>query len=118
MPIAARSRKRFSHTPSGFPMTGDDLLARDRRHCWHPFTQAATAAAPLAIVRGAGAYLYDAAGRAYLDAASSWWVNLHGHAHPAIAEAIAEQARTLEHTMFAGLTHPPAVALAERLTQL
>ncbi|MFN7835439.1 MAG: adenosylmethionine--8-amino-7-oxononanoate transaminase [Burkholderiaceae bacterium] len=99
-------------------MSSDDLAERDRRHCWHPFTQAATAVAPLTIVRGAGAYLYDSAGREYLDAASSWWVNLHGHGHPAIAGAIAHQAHTLEHTMFAGITHPPAVALAERLAQL
>ncbi|WP_028309837.1 adenosylmethionine--8-amino-7-oxononanoate transaminase [Derxia gummosa] len=96
-------------------MTVPDWLALDRAHCWHPFTQARTAPVPLAIVRGEGAWLHAADGRRYLDAVSSWWVNLHGHAHPAIAEAIAEQARTLPHTMFAGITHEPAARLAAEL---
>ncbi len=91
------------------------LIERDQKHCWHPFTQAKIAANPLAIVRGEGALLYDSQGTAYLDAVSSWWVNLHGHANPAIAQAIAQQAHKLEHTMFAGITHPPAIELAERL---
>ncbi|TAK90988.1 MAG: adenosylmethionine--8-amino-7-oxononanoate transaminase [Burkholderiaceae bacterium] len=88
----------------------------DHAHVWHPFTQAHTAPAPLPIVRGAGAYLYDEQGKAYCDLISSWWVNLHGHAHPAIAEAIAAQARTLEHVLFAGFTHAPAAELAQALT--
>ena len=85
---------------------------------WHPFTQAQTAPPPLPIVSGKGAYLYSETGDAYLDAISSWWVNLHGHAHPHIAEKIAEQARTLEHVLFAGYTHPQAIILAERLLSL
>ena len=90
----------------------------DHAHVWHPFTQAHTAPAPLPIVRGAGAYLYDEQGKAYCDLISSWWVNLHGHAHPAIAAAIAEQARTLEHVLFAGFTHAPAAQLAQALTKI
>ena len=82
---------------------------------WHPFTQEALDPAPIEVVRGAGAYLYTSDGRELLDAISSWWVNLHGHSHPAIAEAIAEQARRLEHVIFAGFTHRPAEELAERL---
>ena len=91
-------------------MTTDPALS-----IWHPFTQEALDPAPIEIVRGAGAYLYTSDGREILDAISSWWVNLHGHSHPAIAEAIAEQARKLEHVIFAGFTHRPAEELAERL---
>jgi adenosylmethionine---8-amino-7-oxononanoate aminotransferase len=91
-------------------------LELDRQHCWHPFTQAHTAAPPLNIVRAKGAYLFDEHGRSYLDAISSWWVNIHGHAHPSIADAIARQAHTLEHVMFGGITHPPAISLAQQLT--
>lgn len=90
-------------------------LELDRQYCWHPFTQAQTAEPPLNIVRAQGAYLYDEHNKAYLDAISSWWVNLHGHAHPTIAQAIAEQAKTLEHVMFGGVTHPPAIQLAQQL---
>lgn len=91
------------------------LLELDRAHCWHPFTQAQTAAPPLLIERAEGAHLWAADGRRYFDAVSSWWVNLHGHAHPAIAEAIAQQARRMEQVMFAGLTHAPAIELSAAL---
>src|SRR4029077_18644893 len=82
---------------------------------WHPFTQEALDPSPLHIERGEGVYLYTAEGRKLIDAISSWWVNLHGHAHPAIAAAIAEQAYKLEHVIFAGFTHEPAEELALRL---
>jgi adenosylmethionine-8-amino-7-oxononanoate aminotransferase len=82
---------------------------------WHPYTQEATEPAPIPIERGEGAYLYTRDGRRLIDAISSWWVNLHGHAHPAIAEAIAAQARKLEQVIFAGFTHEPAEQLNERL---
>lgn len=82
---------------------------------WHPDTQMHTAPPPVPIVSGRGALLIDEDGREYIDGVSSWWVNIHGHAHPYIAGKIAEQAATLEHCIFAGLTHPPAVTLAERL---
>lgn len=85
---------------------------------WHPFTQDALDPAPIAIERAEGVYLYTADGRRLLDAISSWWVNLHGHAHPLIAEAIARQARELEHVIFAGFTHAPAEELARRLQPL
>ncbi|MCC7006760.1 MAG: adenosylmethionine--8-amino-7-oxononanoate transaminase [Ottowia sp.] len=90
-------------------------LELDRTYCWHPFTQAHTAAPAINMVRGQGSYLFDENGRPYLDAISSWWVNLHGHAHPVIAQAIADQAHQLEHVMFAGITHPPAIILAQQL---
>ena len=74
-----------------------------------------TAPAPLALVRGQGVYLYTEDGRKLLDGISSWWVNIHGHAHPRLNQAITEQAKRLEHVIFAGATHEPAVDLAERL---
>ncbi|WP_111597902.1 adenosylmethionine--8-amino-7-oxononanoate transaminase [Chitinophaga skermanii] len=91
------------------------LSERDQAVIWHPYTQMQTAPAPIGIVRGEGALLFDEEENAYIDATSSWWVNIHGHAHPHIAEKLAEQARTLQHCIFAGYTHEPAVQLAERL---
>lgn len=88
---------------------------RDKASLWHPFTQMQTAKAPVPILAGVGAYLHAATGEKYLDAISSWWVNLHGHAHPYIAQKIAEQASLLEHVLFAGYTHPQAIVFAERL---
>jgi len=91
------------------------LSERDLQVIWHPYTQMQTAPAPIGIVRGEGALLFDEAGNSYLDATSSWWVNIHGHAHPYIAEKLAAQAMQLQHCIFAGYTHPAAVNLAERL---
>jgi len=85
---------------------------------WHPYTQEATELPPLEIDRGDGAYLFTRDGRRLLDAISSWWVNLHGHAHPLIAEAIARQAAQLEHVIFAGFTHAPAEELAAALGRI
>ena len=98
-------------------MQRDDLIRRDLSAVWHPCTQMHDhETVPLTpIARGAGAWLIDVDGRRYLDAISSWWTNLFGHAEPRIASAIAEQARTLEQVIFAGFTHAPAMQLAERL---
>jgi adenosylmethionine-8-amino-7-oxononanoate aminotransferase len=74
-----------------------------------------TAPAPLAVVGGEGAYLVDAEGRRILDGISSWWVNIHGHAHPRLNAALAAQAERLEHVLFAGCTHEPGALLAEEL---
>ena len=95
-----------------------DVAALDARHLWHPYTQHWQAPAPVEIVRASGATLHTADGRPILDAISSWWVTLHGHAEPTIAEAIAEQARTLEQVIFAGCTHEPAVRLAAALARV
>jgi adenosylmethionine-8-amino-7-oxononanoate aminotransferase len=94
---------------------GGNLIDRDRAHLWHPYTQMKTAPAPLPIVRGEGVYLYTEDGRRILDGISSWWVNIHGHAHPRLNQALIGQAEQLEHVVFAGCTHLPAVELAERL---
>lgn len=94
------------------------LTARDRRVLWHPYTQMLTAPLPLAIARAQGVYLYTEDGRKILDGISSWWVNIHGHSHPRLNEALAAQAREVEHVLFAGCTHRPAVELAERLLEV
>lgn len=98
--------------------TQPNLITRDRAHIWHPYTQMKTADAPIAIVAGKGAELYDETGKVYIDAVASWWTNIHGHAHPYMAEKLAEQAYKLEHVIFAGFTHPSAIELAERLLPL
>jgi adenosylmethionine---8-amino-7-oxononanoate aminotransferase len=94
------------------------LTDRDKQYIWHPYTRHKTMATPLPIVRGEGVYLIDEDGKKYIDAISSWWTNLHGHSHPYIAEKIYKQALQLEHVLFAGCTHEPAVQLAERLIPL
>ncbi|MCW3464099.1 adenosylmethionine--8-amino-7-oxononanoate transaminase [Chitinophaga nivalis] len=99
-------------------MQTSSLSARDQEVIWHPYTQMQTAPAPIGIVRGEGALLFDEDNNSYIDATSSWWVNIHGHAHPHIAQQLAAQALQLQHCIFAGYTHPPAVNLAERLLQI
>lgn len=100
-----------------FLMT-ESLTTRDKRVIWHPFTPQKYMQEPIPVVKGAGIYLIAADGSHYLDMISSWWVTLHGHGHPYIAEKIYEQAKTLEQVIFAGFTHEPAVRLAERLLPL
>ncbi len=91
------------------------LSERDRQVVWHPFTAVKEDSYNIGLVRGEGSYLIAEDGQRYLDAIGSWWVNLHGHAHPAISKAVADQAAKLEHAIFAGFTHAGAVELAERL---
>lgn len=91
------------------------IQERDRKAVWHPFTQLKTAPLPIAITKGEGAHFYDDKGNKYIDAIASWWVNIHGHAHPYLAKKVSEQLSTLEHAIFSGFTHEPAVQLAERL---
>ncbi|MGC2235975.1 MAG: adenosylmethionine--8-amino-7-oxononanoate transaminase [Pyrinomonadaceae bacterium] len=93
------------------------LVERDRKVLWHPYTQEKTAPLPVAIIRGEGVWLYTEDGRKILDGISSWWVNIHGHSHPFLNAALAKQASELEHAMFAGFTHKPAVELAEKLIE-
>ena len=95
-------------------------LARSAGAVWHPCTQMKQheTLPPLPIARGRGVWLYDYDGRRYLDAVSSWWVNLFGHANPRINAALHEQLETLEHVILAGCTHAPVVELSERLAAL
>jgi len=94
------------------------IKERDRQVIWHPYTPMKIWPEAIAIVRGEGTYLIDEDGNRYIDAISSWWVNIHGHAHPYIAQKVSEQLSVLEHCIFAGFTHEPAVSLAERLLEI
>lgn len=96
----------------------DSISQRDGRFLWHPYTQHRLAAPFTPITRAKGSYLFDESGTPLLDAISSWWTTLHGHGHPYIAQKIHEQALNLEHVIFAGFTHEPAVNLAGRLLPL
>lgn len=99
-------------------MTPDELLDFDRRHLWHPYASL-SAPPPVNLAVGAsGTRIRLADGTELIDAISSWWCVAHGHNHPAIVEAIRQQAETMTHVMFAGFTHEPAVALAQELLTL
>jgi adenosylmethionine-8-amino-7-oxononanoate aminotransferase len=101
-------------------MDNDSLAQRDRRVLWHPCTQMRDheTLPPIPIRRGQGVWLEDFNGKRYLDAISSWWVNLFGHANPRINAAIQNQLQNLEHVILAGFTHEPVVRLSERLIDL
>jgi adenosylmethionine---8-amino-7-oxononanoate aminotransferase len=101
-------------------MSNQALLARSLSAVWHPCTQMKRhETLPLVpIARGSGVWLYDQEDKRYLDAVSSWWVNLFGHSNPRINAAITDQLGKLEHVMLAGFTHEPVVQLSERLAQL
>jgi adenosylmethionine-8-amino-7-oxononanoate aminotransferase len=111
----ARAWEPFLNTEAN-----QDWVARSLAAVWHPCTQMKHhERVPLVpIARGKGAWLYDPQGNRYLDAISSWWVNLFGHANDDINRALKDQLDTLEHAMLAGCTHAPAVELAERLCAL
>lgn len=94
------------------------LAERDRQCLWHPFTQMGTASLAIPIASGKDAWLVGEDGRHYLDAFSSWWVNLHGHGHPYLIQSIIDQIQKLQHVVFTDFTHEPAVELAERLLSI
>jgi adenosylmethionine-8-amino-7-oxononanoate aminotransferase len=96
----------------------NDLQKADKENIWHPFTPLRDAENPLLIKSASGVYLHTHDGRKIIDAVSSWWVNLHGHANPVLANAIAKQAGVLEHVIFAGFTHEPAISLSENLLKI
>ncbi|SHG64838.1 adenosylmethionine-8-amino-7-oxononanoate aminotransferase [Flavobacterium micromati] len=95
-----------------------NLTERDRQFLWHPYTQHKTAALPIAIKKGKGALLWDENDNEYIDAIASWWVNPFGHSNVFIADAIYKQLTTLEHVLFGGFTHEPAIVLAEKLMEI
>ncbi len=95
----------------------DNLVARDARYVWHPYSQHGNEPEPIAVTSATGSILLLADGREIIDAVSSWWTCLHGHGHPALVNAIFEQAKQLDHVIFAGVTHESAVALAEALVK-
>lgn len=98
----------------------NDLQAKDRQYLWHPYTQMHDYASRdlLCIERAEGLFLYDRAGRPYYDTISSWWCIVHGHNHPTIMAAIRSQLARLDQVLLAGVTHEPAILLAEKLVQL
>jgi adenosylmethionine-8-amino-7-oxononanoate aminotransferase len=95
-----------------------NLSQRDQKHNWHPYTQHKTAQSHIAITKGEGALLWDENGKEYIDAIASWWVNPFGHSNTVIADAIYKQLTTLEHVLFGGFTHEPAVLLSEKLMEI
>jgi adenosylmethionine---8-amino-7-oxononanoate aminotransferase len=101
-----------NYTNAGTP---DELRAWDKEVIWHPYTPLTGAAEPILVTGAEGVYIHTADGRKIIDAVSSWWVNIHGHSNPYIAQALAAQAITLEHVIFAGFTHAPAIRLAKNL---
>jgi adenosylmethionine---8-amino-7-oxononanoate aminotransferase len=94
------------------------ISEKDKNYIWHPYTQMQNHLPIIPIASAKGSLLIAEDGTTYIDAISSWWTNIHGHAHPHIAKAITHQAQQLEHTIFAGFTHAPASNLAERLIGL
>lgn len=97
-----------------------NLQARDKKHLWHPYTQMKDYQERdlLIIDRAQGVRLYDVKGKPYFDTISSWWCILHGHNHPVIKKAIMDQLDRLEQVLLAGVSHGPAILLAEKLIQL
>ncbi|WP_300566692.1 adenosylmethionine--8-amino-7-oxononanoate transaminase [Flavobacterium sp.] len=95
-----------------------NLSERDIQYNWHPYTQHKTAQPHIAITKGDGALLWDENGKEYIDAIASWWVNPYGHSNRFIADAIYKQLTTLEHVLFGGFTHEPAVLVAEKLMKI
>ncbi len=95
-----------------------NLIEKDSQYLWHPYTQHKTAQTPIAITRGEGALLWDENNKEYIDAIASWWVNPFGHSNQFIADAIYKQLTTLEHVLFGGFTHEPAVRVAEKLMEI
>ncbi|MTI53668.1 adenosylmethionine--8-amino-7-oxononanoate transaminase [Geosporobacter ferrireducens] len=97
-----------------------DLQKKDLQYIWHPCSQMKDYETfpPIVIERGEGAYLYDVEGKCYLDAVSSWWVNLFGHSNKKINQAIAAQVEKLEHVIFANFSHKPAIRLAEEIVKI
>ncbi|MBI2264034.1 MAG: adenosylmethionine--8-amino-7-oxononanoate transaminase, partial [Armatimonadetes bacterium] len=93
---------------------------KDKQYLWHPFTQMQdwVAGDPLIVAEGKGARLIDIEGREYFDGVSSLWVNVHGHRHPRIDQAVSSQLGRIAHSTMLGLTHVPAIRLAERLVSL
>src|SRR5246127_3216154 len=99
-------------------MMASDLLTLDERHLWHPYSPAPPADSPLPVASASGVRLRLTDGRELIDGMASWWCAVHGYRHPALDAAAREQLGRMSHVMFGGLTHAPAVRLAERLTEL
>jgi adenosylmethionine---8-amino-7-oxononanoate aminotransferase len=114
-PVLEALRACLAATATGPPPKADELLERDRRHVWHPYTSLREPDQPLVSVGAQNEFIWLADGRRVIDAISSWWTILHGHRHPVLMAALTEAAQAFDHVHFAGLTHAYAVTLAELL---
>ena len=112
--IQTETRTDTQETRGG--KTQAEILEYHRAHAWQPFTQMKLTPDPQVIERAEGVNLYTKDGKEIIDAVGSWWVNIHGHNHPYINEAIQKQAGRLEHVMYSGFTHEPAAVLSKRLS--
>ncbi len=99
-------------------MNTSEITRIDKKHVWHPFTPLQGVPVPPIVTHGKGLSLFTADGREIMDLVSSWWVNIHGHANQELADALYKQATTLEHVIFAGFTHEPAVDLTQKVLSL
>ncbi len=95
-----------------------NIKKKDKNYIWHPFTQMKNSPPPTFIKTGKGTLLFDENKKSYIDAISSWWVNIHGHTNPYISSKIIEQSKKLDQIIFANFTHEPAVLLCEKLTKI
>ncbi len=102
----------------GKPPVADDLRGRDRTHVWHPYAGAPPAVPMFPVRRTEGVYIELEDGRRLIDGMASWWTAIHGYGHPQLHGAVAAQLRDMSHVMFGGLTHRPAIELAERLVDI
>ena len=91
---------------------------KDVAYIWHPYTQHKTASAPIVVSRAKDALIWDENDNEYIDAIASWWVNPFGHSNQIIADAIYKQLTSLEHVLFGGFTHKPAIDVAEKLIKI
>lgn len=97
--------------------TNESWVDKDNRYTWHPFTQHGSEPQAPVIMRGSGASLFDENNREIIDCISSWWTCTHGHCHPELTKALKNQVDDLDHVIFSGFTHPPAIQLAETIIQ-
>ncbi len=97
----------------------NELMHWDKKHLWHPYTQHKEYSSidPLYVVRAKGIYLYDVNGKAYYDTISSWWCNILGHGRKDLVKAICQQADRLDHTLFSGVVHSPAIELTREISR-
>ena len=96
----------------------NEIINKDKKHLWHPFTQSKTACDPIVIKSAKDEILFDSNGKEYIDLISSWWINTHGHCRDEMISSISNQSKKLEQVLFAGFTHKPAVDLAEKLVEI
>lgn len=96
----------------------NEILKKDRKYLWHPFTQSLNSGDPIVVSSAEGEKIFDLEGNEFIDLISSWWINTHGHCRSEMIKSVLNQSKKLEQVLFAGFTHQPAVDLAERIVNL